>query len=141
MPDARINPKARQAIEMADYLIIGPGDLYTSIIPVILADGVSAAIKKSKAKIVFIMNLMTKSGQTTGYKASDHIGDLTRYLGRKPDFVLINNTRISEKILESYKRYNEISVKNDLLLRAVTKQVILIMDLIDNSDTFHSTTN
>ena len=76
--------------------------------------GVTIAVKKSKAKIVYIMNMMTKSGQTTNYKASDHVSDLVKYLGREPDVVLINNGEISSDILLSYERYNEVKVVNDL---------------------------
>ena len=53
------------------------------------------------------MNMMTKSGQTTNYKASDHVRDLVKYLGKQPDFVLINNGEIIPEILSSYERYNE----------------------------------
>ena len=113
-PKGKANPKAIQSIEEAEYIVIGPGDLYTSIIPVLLVTDVKEAMKKSKAKIVYIMNMMTKSGQTTNYKASDHVSDLVKYLGREPDVVLINNGEISSDILLSYERYNEVKVVNDL---------------------------
>ena len=60
------------------------------------------------------MNLMTKSGQTTNYKATDHLKDLSFYMGRQPDFILINNGNISSDILTSYQSYNEVKVENDL---------------------------
>jgi uncharacterized cofD-like protein len=113
-PQGEANPKAVNSIAQSDYIVIGPGDLYTSIIPVLLVKDVQKAIKTSKAKIVYIMNMMTKSGQTTNYKASDHLEDLIKYLGRKPDYVLVNNGTISTDILTSYKKYNEIEVLNDL---------------------------
>ena len=75
------------------------------------------------------MNLMTKSGQTSNYKASDHISDLSRYLGRQPDYVLINNGNISPDILESYRLYNEVKIKNDLDKNGYK---ILETDLVDN---------
>src|SRR3989339_1137998 len=113
-PKGKANPKAIKSIEEANFIVIGPGDLYTSIIPVLLVSDVKEAMKKSKAKIVYIMNMMTKSGQTTNYKASDHVSDLVKYLGREPDVVLINNGEISSDILLSYERYNEVKVVNDL---------------------------
>lgn len=128
-PKGKANPKAVKSIVESDFIVIGPGDLYTSIIPVLLVDGVKEAIKKSKAKIVYIMNLMTKSGQTTGYKASDHLKDLNHYLGCQQDYVLINNGSISSGILESYRRYNEVKVENDLNKNGYT---ILETDLVDN---------
>ena len=113
-PKGNPNPKAIKSIEESDYIVIGPGDLYTSIIPVLLVNDIKEAMKKSKAKIIYIMNLMTKSGQTTNYKASDHVRDLVKYLGVEPDFVLINNGPITSEVLTSYERYNEVKVVNDL---------------------------
>lgn len=113
-PLGKANLKAIKSIEESEYIVIGPGDLYTSIIPVLLVNDVKKAIKRSKAKIIFIMNMMTKSGQTTDYKASDHVNDLVKYLGVEPNFVLINNGTISSEVLASYERYNEVRVINDL---------------------------
>lgn len=113
-PKGVANPKAIKAIEESEYIVIGPGDLYTSIIPVLLVSDVKESIKKSKAKIIYIVNMMTKSGQTTNYKASDHVKDLGKYLGKKIDYVLINNGSISSEVLQSYERYNEVKVINDL---------------------------
>ena len=59
------------------------------------------------------MNLMTKSGQTTSYKASDHVNDLVKYLGVEPNFILINNGSINTATLSSYEHYNEVKVVND----------------------------
>jgi len=113
-PRGKANPKALKSIEDSDFIVIGPGDLYTSIIPVLLVDGVKNAVLKSKAKIIYILNLMTKTGQTTDYKATDHIKDLKKYLGRGPDIVLINNSQMSSEVLDLYKKYKEIVVVNDL---------------------------
>lgn len=127
-PQGKANPKAIKAIEESEYIVIGPGDLYTSIIPVLLVSDVKEAIKNSKAKIVFIMNMMTKSGQTTSYKASDHVKDLVKYLGKKTDFVLINNGEITSDILLSYERYNEVKVINDL---NSNDYLVIEKDLVD----------
>lgn len=128
-PQGSANLKAVEAINDSDYLIIGPGDLYTSIIPVLLVKGIKEAVEKSKAKIVYIMNLMTKSGQTTHYKAKNHIEDLKKYLGRNPDFILLNDSIIPPHILGSYKKYNEEVVVNDLDDKVIN---IIKADLIDN---------
>jgi uncharacterized cofD-like protein len=114
IPEVSANKKALERIENSDYIIIGPGDLYTSIIPVFLVKGVKEAFKKSKAKIIYIVNLMTKSGQTHNYKASDHITDLTKYLGKVPDIVLVNNGKIPQEIIKWYLANKEIKVENDL---------------------------
>lgn len=130
-PVGKASEKALAGLKDCDYLIVGPGDLYTSIIPVLLVKGVKEAIASSRAKIIFIMNLMTKSGQTTGYKASDHLKDLVEYLGKTPDTILINNRPISREILKSYERYNEIKVENDLG-KKVGSTKIIEDDLIDD---------
>lgn len=129
-PQVSPNPKAMAQITDSDYLILGPGDLYTSIIPVLLVNDVKKIISKSKIKIVYIMNLMTKSGQTSNYKAADHINDLEKFLGRLPDYILINNGKVSPTILEWYMKYHEKPVFNDLAkLRSKTK--IIETDFID----------
>lgn len=130
-PEAVASIKAVQSIESSDYLIIGPGDLYTSIIPVLLTKKIRESILKSKAKIIYIMNLMTKSGQTTNYKASDHVTDLEKYLGKKPDYILVNNEEIPNEILKIYHKYNEIEVKNDL---KDSQYKILTGHFIDNKE-------
>jgi uncharacterized cofD-like protein len=113
-PKATANEDALVEIDQADYILIGPGDLYTTIIPNLLVNDVSETIRKSKAKKIFVMNLMTKCGQTTRYKASDHIKDLEQYLGKSVlDLVLVNKRRPSEKALKWYKKYSEEVVLDD----------------------------
>ncbi len=103
-PKAKINPVARQAILTADFIIIGPGDLYTSIIPNLLVVGVKEAIKKSKAKKIFITNIMTKKGETDYFKAADFVTALEKYLGKNTlDYILINTGRPDQKRFQKYK--------------------------------------
>jgi uncharacterized cofD-like protein len=80
-PEAESNPEALEAIRSADMIILGPGDLYTSLLPNLLVKGISKSIRDSKAKKVFIMNLMTKYGQTYNFSAKDHIKSLEKYIG------------------------------------------------------------
>ncbi len=114
-PEAQLNEDAKLAIEQADYIIIGPGDLYTSIIPNLLVNGVKNAIEKSKAKKIFVMNLMTKFGQTTQYSAKDHIDDLEKYLGIGViDYVLINAKMPRKATLSWYEEFGEHPVVGNL---------------------------
>lgn len=113
-PKAKGNPEAIKAIEKSDVIVIGPGDLYTSIIPILIVGGIKEALGKSKAKIIYILNLMTKLGQTTGYKASDHLQDLEKFLGRKPDIILVNNSKIPKGIIKWYHDHHEEVVIDDL---------------------------
>lgn len=106
--------KTLAAIEAADLIIIGPGDLYTSLIPNLVVPGVADAICQSKAKKVYIVNLMTKFGQTYNFKASDFISEVEKYLGQCLDYVLINNKDFPEDTIELYKAENDSPVVNDL---------------------------
>ncbi len=113
-PVVNPNSKAVERLQSTDYLIVGPGDLYTSIIPVLLVDDLKTKIKNSKAKIIYMLNLVTKSGQTTNYTASDHVADLTKYLGRTPDYIFVNNGEILPEVLEWYTSHGEKPVEDDL---------------------------
>ncbi len=94
--------KCRTNNPTAKMIVIGPGDLYTSSLANLIIRGMPAAIKKSTAKLVFIINLMTKFGQTYGFKASDFIREFFKYVGRKPDVILINKTLIPKTIKKHY---------------------------------------
>ena len=114
-PKSKINPLAKKELIKADLIIIGPGDLYSSIIPNLLVKGVKEALLKSKAKIVYFVNLMTKFGETNNFSASDFLKTLQKYLGRKKvDYLIINNRVASKKILNLYKREKSYPVKIDL---------------------------
>ena len=114
-PKAKICPEAKKAILSADLIIIGPGDLYTSIIAALLTENMTKTLKKTKAKVVYIMNLMTRYGQTFGFTAKDHIRVLEKYLGRNClDFVLVNTRTIPKSALVKYKKENECPVVDDL---------------------------
>lgn len=104
-PPAKINKDAKKAISEADLIVMGPGDLYTSLIPNLLVKGVPEAIKKSKAKKVYICNLMTKFGETHNFKAEDFTDEIEKYLGRGVlDYVIFNNKKPHAKVLARYKK-------------------------------------
>jgi uncharacterized cofD-like protein len=113
VPRARINPKAAAAIKQADLVILAPGDLYNSIIANLVINGAKAAIKASKAKLVYVVNLMTLNSQTHGYTASDHLQELEKYLGKKVNHILINSQAIPSAILKAYQKQEEYPVQDD----------------------------
>jgi uncharacterized cofD-like protein len=78
--EGNINPSAREAIINADYIIIGPGDLYTSIVPNLLSKGMQEALAMSTGKIIYICNAMTKRGETTNMEVIDFIDTIERYI-------------------------------------------------------------
>lgn len=113
-PHVTCNPNALDRIHTSDVVIMGPGDLYTSILPVFVTDGLKNAIKKRNPLVIYIMNMMTKAGQTFQYTAKDHIDDISHYLGKEPDVVLMNNGPIDKDIVDWYESHNEHMVTNDL---------------------------
>jgi len=113
-PKAIANPDAIEAITHADLIVLGPGDLYTSVIPNLLVESIVPALVRSKAKRVYVMNLMTKFGQTHEFTALDHVNALEKYLGKSIDYVLINTGSFSKKALEVYAKYHEKPVVDDV---------------------------
>ncbi|OGG52631.1 hypothetical protein A3C20_00045 [Candidatus Kaiserbacteria bacterium RIFCSPHIGHO2_02_FULL_55_25] len=103
-PSARANPKALSAIREADCIIIGPGNLYASLIPNLLVRGIPEAIRKSKAKKIFICNLMTKMEHTHGWSVADYVQTIEKYLGAPLNVVVYNNKRPDAKVLKKYAR-------------------------------------
>lgn len=113
-PNAEANPEAIAAIGNADLIVLGPGDLYTSVVPNLLVEGISGAITKAKAKKVYVLNLMTKYGQTFNFTARDHLDVIKKYLGRSVDTVVVNNAPLSTTALEVYKKFHEFPVLDNL---------------------------
>lgn len=102
-PRIPANPKAIKAIKEADAIILGPGDLYSSIVPNLLVDGIPQAIKRSKAKKIYVCNIMTKYGETNNFTVEDFCKAIEKYLGRNViDYVVVNTEKISQKSLKKY---------------------------------------
>lgn len=106
------NPDAIQAILESDVVLIGPGDLYTSVLPNLLVDGIPQALQKSDAKKIYVCNLMTKYGETQSFKASDFVREVLRYAG-PIDEVLINISEPSQEALIRYENQNAEPVSID----------------------------
>lgn len=92
-----------EAIKNADFIVIGPGDLYTSITPNFLIEEVREAIKETKAELVYVVNIMTKFGETDNYSAHDFVLNLEKFISRKLDMVIFNSAVPKKEILENYK--------------------------------------
>lgn len=105
-PDAL--PAALDAIRNADIILLGPGSLYTSIIPNLLVRGISAAIAESRALRVYVANIMTQEGETEGYTLSDHLSALHKHAGGRKlvDLCLANSTPVPEDVLARYQPEN-----------------------------------
>ncbi|MEM4655235.1 MAG: YvcK family protein [Thermosphaera sp.] len=112
-PKAKLFAKSKEQILNSDLIILGPGDLYTSTLANIVIDDFVGVLKKSKAKILYITNLVTKYGQTHGFTSKDFISELERYLQRDVDYILQNNTEIPEEVLERYKGEQAYKIVDD----------------------------
>ncbi len=131
-PAAEINPSARRAILDADLVIIGPGDLYTSLIPNLLVSGVSEALNKTDGKVAYFVNVMTKFGETHGFSASDFVHHLHSHLDADTlDFIVLNNSKPSPKRLRGYIRERAEFVHPDVEnMKIGRKTVPISVDLI-----------
>lgn len=125
---AEISREAKERILNADYIVIGPGDLYTSILACVVVDGVPEAIQRSNAKLLYITNLMSKIGQTRGLKHSQIVGILEEYIGRKIDCILINNGGIPDKLLKKYRDDGEDIIADDMGNDTRVERVDIVAD-------------
>jgi uncharacterized cofD-like protein len=108
-------PQTLEAIANADLITIGPGSLFTSLIPNLLVRGISEAIVESKAIKVYICNLMTQANESLGLTAAEHIRALERHAqGRIFDYALINRTPVSDELKSKYASEGASQIVNDL---------------------------
>ncbi len=116
IPKIKIDDAAKSAILHADMIVIGPGDLYTNTIANLVVSGVKEAIEGSMAKAVFVMNLMSRSGETYAYKASDFLDDLSKYINPdRLDYIVENiETSHSPAVLKKYAAEGSVPVEDDL---------------------------
>lgn len=124
------NPEVIQAIIDAEKIVFSMGDLYTSILPHLLVTGVKEAIEGSKAKVVLILNLMTKMGETDNFKASDYLKNFMYYLGdkKKIDYIIANSNGLETEVLKVYKKDKQTPVKVD---EAECKKIVPGIEIIE----------
>lgn len=133
-PSGPVNPRALRMIADADAIVFGPGDLYTSTVPNLLVKKVAQAVQKAKAKKILVTNLMTKRGQSEGYKASDFVIGLEKYLGSKAlDAVIINTKKPSVKWLARHRKAGSEFVEPDVKALAKFKLQIISQPLISEN--------
>jgi uncharacterized cofD-like protein len=105
-PKAMIYYKAALAISEADVVVIAPGDLYTSLGPLLIVDGVAESLKNTKAKIVYVCNLVAKPGQTDSLSVTDHASEIERFAeGPVLDYVLYNTAKPPDALLQYYSEH------------------------------------
>jgi uncharacterized cofD-like protein len=103
-PSAQASPKALRAIREADIIVIGPGNLYTSLISIFLISGISKTIRKSRAKKIYVCNLMNRAGQTENFQPADYAKKIEEYSGVKLDYIIYNTEHPALRLLKRYMR-------------------------------------
>ena len=105
---------ALEAIARADLILLGPGSLYTSVIPNLLVDGIADAIADAPALRAYVCNVMTQDGETEGYTAADHLRAILTHSGHKlVDFCLVNSEPMPEELLPLYAKENAVPITVD----------------------------
>jgi len=138
---AQALPEALEAIRHADVVVLGPGSLYTSIIPNLLVEGLAQAIAETQALRIYVCNVMTQPGETDGYSASDHVKALLAHLGPPSvlDYVLVNKAAVSSGQAKKYAAQGAYPVRADtaaierLGIKVHTADVLDQQDLVRHS--------
>ncbi len=130
-------PEALQAIRSADLIILGPGSLYTSVLPNLLVSGIAEAVKQSSAPKVYVCNVMTQPGETDGYTAADHVQALVNHVGPGViDYAIVNDATIPQELLIKYEAQGAFPVVADVErikqmgIKPVSRPLISLSDLV-----------
>ncbi len=129
--------EAIAAIDSADAIVLGPGSLYTSVLPNLLVPDIREAIRRSTAPKIYICNVMTQPGETDGYKASHHVEALINHVGPGLiDYVIVNTAAVPDHLLERYRREGAVPVEPDVAevaalgVTPITAEVISMTNLV-----------
>lgn len=104
---AEANPYALKTISKADMIVLGPGDIYTSILANCIISGISEALCASNAKLMYVANLMSRNGQTQGMGTNEYLSEIKRYVGKSPEYMIVNTTPYRSDLLDTYLREGE----------------------------------
>jgi len=127
-----VYPPVIDAIRDADYVIIGPGDLFTSIIPNLIVPGVREAVQAAKAKVLYVINIMTKFGETHNFTGHDFVIKLDECINRLADGIIYNEKRPDKQILEQYRKQKAEIVKITNTEEWLDTRRLYASDLIDS---------
>ena len=136
-PAAKANPDALEALFNADFIILGPGDLFTSVIPNLIVDGIADAILASRSKKIYICNVMSEPGETTDFQVSDHVREIIRYLKKDAlDYVICPSTKFSKESLARYQKKMQVPViqEHPEKLKKLTKAKMIWADVASETE-------
>lgn len=125
--NVELNKSAKETILNADYIILGPGNYYCSIVPNLIVKGFQKVVKESKGKIILPVNLTNKLGHTINWKVSTYVNDVEKYLGKSIDIILVNNEKPSLKQIKHYqlKEGDGVLIEDDLKDDRVVRRRLL----------------
>lgn len=127
-------PEAVQAIINADLVVISPGSLYTSILPNLIIPGIGEAIRNTAGQVVYICNVMTQQGETTAYRASDHVQAILDHIGKDCiDSIVVHNEPIEEYVRAIYAEEQAMPVIFDIEELLDMDLEIIEGDIIDHT--------
>lgn len=128
-----VYPPAIEAITRADMILIGPGDLFTSIVPNLIVPGVKKALQQTGAKLFFILNIMTKFGETHNFTGSDFVHRLEEIIERPVDGIICNNRRPTRRRVARYRSQKAAFVEIDAENTCWQQHTVYAADLLDTS--------
>ncbi len=127
-------PPVIEAIKISDVILIGPGDLFTSIIASLIVPGIKEAIQSTNARIFYILNIMTKFGETHTFNGNDFVQKVEAYLGRQVNGIICNNRKPSSRLLKKYLSEKSEFVAIEPLEKRINHRLIYADDLLDSSE-------
>ena len=134
-PDARAYPPVLEAIRKADFIVIGPGDLYSSLLPSILPKGIAEALKESKAKKAFICPAMTKLGETQEFTVADFAAEAEKYMKSPLDFIIYNTTIPDNSRIALHKKEEPAQTGQVKINKGLNGKKFIGRDLLKSSGT------
>lgn len=129
--NVQVFPPVLEAIDRADVIILGPGDLYTSIIPNLVVPGVAEALQNSRATLMYVISIMTKFGETHQFSGLDFVHHLEHYLRRNLDVVIANQTPPPDRLREKYAREKSECVPMEADSPQWGRRRLQVCDLLD----------
>jgi len=133
-PSASVNLEAKRVLERANVIVLGPGDIHTSIIPNLLVSGVVDILQYLKAKKILVVNLMAKIGQTENFKVSDFINEIEKYTGEGfLNYVVVNSKKPSKDIVKRYQEVDKANLIEDDVGGTYRKAKIIRADILSDS--------
>jgi uncharacterized cofD-like protein len=128
-----VYPPVIEALSSAEYILIGPGDLFTSIIPNLIVPGVREALEESRARIFYVVNIMTKFGETDRFKGQDFVSKVEECIGRPLDGIIYNTKKPDESLMDQYKAEKAEFVEVDEQAQCWGDRTIYASDLMDTA--------